>query len=66
MVLSPYFSDEEVITSLRQQFPKEQQYTINFGFWLNNAQLTADGYIVQIMSRKFLIHSKLGFVIKEL
>ena len=66
MVLSPYFSDEECISHLRLQFPKDMQYKIDFKFWLGTGKLTRDGFIVQVMSRKFLIHKTLGIVLKEL
>lgn len=66
MVLSSYFSDEEVISNLRQQFPRDLQYNIDFKVWLNNGKLTSDGYIVQVLSRKFLIDKFTGVVIKEL
>lgn len=66
MVLSSYFSDEEVISNLRQQFPRDLQYSIDFKVWLNNGKLTSDGYIVQVLSRKFLIDKFTGVVIKEL
>ena len=66
MVLSSYFSDTEVITSLRQQFPRELQYSIDFKVWLNNAILTEKGFIIQVLSRKFLVDRYTGNVIKEL
>ena len=64
-VISIYCSDDEVISSLRQFYPREDQYRINFLHWLNTAKTTKDGIIVQVEERKFLLHPVLGTVIKE-
>ena len=66
MVLSAYFSDEEVVSNLRQQFPRDLQYSIDFLVWLNNAKLTEAGYVVKVLSRTFLVDKYTGRVIKEL
>lgn len=61
-----YFSDEELIHNLRLQFPREEQYAINFKQALNSARFTSDGIVITVEKRKFLIHKILGVVIKEL
>ena len=61
-----YFSDEELIHNLRMQFPREEQYSVNFKQALNTARYTSDGIVITVEKRKFLIHSILGVVLKEL
>ena len=61
-----YFSDSDVIASLRQRFDREEMYTINFKYWLNTMKKTKDGLVVQVENRKFLIHPYTGLVLKEL
>lgn len=61
-----YFSDDEVIHNLRLQFPREEQYTINFKQALNTARYTSEGIVVTVERRKFLIHHILGVVLREL
>ena len=63
--LSPYFSDDDLINSLRKYYPKNKQYTVNFQYWLHTAKKIKDGIIIQIASRKFLIDFYTGSVIKE-
>lgn len=63
--LSPYFSDADVICSLRKYYKKEEQYTVNFQYWLHTAKKIKDGIIIQIGSRKFLIDFYTGSIIKE-
>lgn len=63
--LSPYFDDNTLIMSLRKYYPKNEQYSINFKYWLHTAKKTKDGIIIQIASRKFLINFYTGSVIKE-
>lgn len=64
-VVGAYFSDEEVISSLRRQFPRYQQYRIDFLSWLHTARLTSDGFVVQVFNRKFLVDKYTGSVIRE-
>lgn len=64
-MISPYFSDKTLISSLRKYYKKEEQYSINFGYWLHTAKKTKDGIIIQIASRKFLVDYYTGSVIKE-
>ena len=66
MVLSPYFSDADLINSLRACFSRDEQYTIDFHFWLSTAKLTSEGFIIQVKSRRFLIDKMVGCVIREL
>lgn len=61
-----YFSDEELIHNLRLQFPREEQYTINFKQALNSARFTSEGIVITVERRKFLIHTIFGVVIREL
>ena len=61
-----YFSDDELIHNLRMQFPREQQYTVNFKQALNTAKYTSEGIVITVERRKFLIHNILGVVLKEL
>lgn len=64
-VVSPYFSDSTVISSLRKYYKKDEQYTVDFSYWLHNAKIVKDGILIQIGSRKFLIEEYTGSVIKE-
>ena len=61
-----YFSDDELIHNLRMQFPREEQYTVNFKQALNTARYTSDGIVITVEKRKFLIHNILGVVLKEI
>ena len=61
-----YFSDEELIHNLRMEFPREEQYRINFKQALNTARYTSDGIVITVEKRKFLIHNILGVVLREL
>ena len=63
--LSPYFSDADLISSLRKYYKNEEQYIVNFKYWLHTAKKIKDGIIIQIASRKFLIDFYTGSVIKE-
>lgn len=66
MGIGVYFSDEELIANLRQEFDREEQYRIDFRQWLNTAKYTNQGIILTVESRKFLIHEYTGTVIKEI
>lgn len=61
-----YFSDDELIHNLRLHFPKDEQYSVNFKQALNTARFTSEGIVITVEKRKFLIHTILGVVIKEL
>lgn len=65
MKLTPYASDKEIIASLRKYFRKEDQYTINFEYWLNFAIKTNNGILIKIKHREFLVDYYTGSVIKE-
>ena len=65
MKLTPYTSDKEIIASLRKYFNKEEQYSINFEYWLNFAIKTNNGVLIKIKHREFLIDEFSGTVIKE-
>ena len=66
MGLSLYFSEQDIISSLRQQFHRDEQYRIDFRYWLNTLRRTSDGFVVQVENRRFLIHEHTGMVLKEL
>ena len=63
--LSPYFSDADLISSLRKYYKKEEQYTINFQYWLHTAKKIKDGILINVAGRKFLVDFYSGSVIKE-
>lgn len=63
--LSPYFNDADLISSLRKYYKKEEQYTINFQYWLHTAKKIKEGILVNIAGRKFLVDFYSGSVIKE-
>ena len=65
-ILSPYFSDYEVISSLRQYYKDSEQYSINFEYWLQRKRITKDGIIVNIAGKQFLIDYYTGSVIKQM
>ena len=58
MGIGVYFSDEELIANLRQEFDREEQYRIDFRQWLNTARYTNQGIILTVESRKFLNHKQ--------
>lgn len=61
-----YATDEETVNSIRAYYPCEEQYRINFEYWLHTARKTKEGILVNVGSRKFLLHPVLGTVISEL
>lgn len=63
--LSPYFNDADLISSLRKYYKKEEQYTINFQYWLHTAKKIKEGILINIAGRKFLVDFYSGSVIKE-
>ena len=63
--VSPYFSDKTVIQSIRKYFNSDEQYSINFKYYLNFAVNTDDGILIKIKDRKFLVDYYSGIVIKE-
>lgn len=64
-MISPYFSDKDLISSLRKYYSESEAYIINFSFWLHTAKKIEDGIIIQIASRIFLVDYYTGSVIKE-
>lgn len=64
-MISPYFSNDTLISSLRKYYKKEEQYNVNFKYWLSTAHKVKDGMIVNIAGRKFLIDYYTGSVLKE-
>ena len=66
MGIGVYFSDEELIANLRQEFDREEQYRIDFRQWLNTAEYTNQGIVISVESRKFIIHEYTGTVIREI
>ena len=65
MSVTSYASDKEIIASLMKYFNKEEQYCINFKYWLNFAIKTNNGILIKIKNREFLIDEFSGSVIKE-
>lgn len=65
MSVTPYASNKEIIASIRKYFNNEEQYNINFEYWLNTAIKTNNGIIIKIKHREFLIDYYSGSVIKE-
>lgn len=66
MALTAYASDKSVISSLRKYYNRDEQYNVDFRYWLHTAKKTKDGIMVQIGSRRFLIDEYTGSVIKEI
>lgn len=64
-IISQYCTDEETVNSIRAYYSREEQYSINFEYWLHTACKTKDGVLITVGSRKFLLHPVLGTVIKE-
>lgn len=64
-MISPYFSNKDLINSLKKYFNSEEQYTINFEYYLNFAIKTNNGILIKIKHREFLIDYYTGSVIKE-
>ena len=64
-VISPHVSDDEVVSNLRQEFDREDQYAIDFKYWLHTAYIVRGGVLVTVKSRKFLLHQNTGTVIRE-
>ena len=64
-VVSKYFSDETVISSLRGHYDANEMYSINFHYWLHTATITKDGILVRVGSRRFLVDEFTGAVIRE-
>ena len=63
--VSPYFSNDTLIASLRKYCNKNEQYSINFEYWLNFAVKTNNGILIKIKHREFLVDYYTGSVIKE-
>lgn len=64
-VISPYLPDNEVISCLRQMFDRDEQYSVDFQYWLSTARVVREGVLVDVMSRKFLLDYHTGAVIRE-
>lgn len=64
-VVSNYFSDETVISSLRGFYDENERYSINFHYWLHTATITKDGILIRVGSRMFLVEEFTGTVIRE-
>lgn len=62
MGVSPYFSDDELVSNLKTAFDVTDRGRINFYSWLNTAKYTDDGIIVQVEDRFFRVHAHLGVV----
>jgi hypothetical protein len=65
MSLTPYASNKTIIMSIMKYFNSNEQYSINFEYYLNFAVNTNDGILIKIKDRKFLVDYYSGSVIKE-
>lgn len=65
MSVTPYASNKTIIASIRKYFNNDEQYSINFEYWLNFAIKTNNGVLVKIKNREFLVDYYTGSVIKE-
>ena len=66
MGVTPYASNKAIITSIRKYFNNDEQYSINFEYYLNFAKITNNGVLIKIKQREFLIDYFSGTVIKEI
>ena len=64
-IISAYLSDNEVISQLRQRFDRDEQYRIDFRYWLSTARVVRDGVLIDVGSRHFLLDAGTGAVIRE-
>ena len=64
-VVSKYFADETVISSLRGFYDENKRYSINFHYWLHTGTITKDGILIRVGARMFLIEEFTGAVIRE-
>ena len=64
--VSKYVSDKTIIASLRKFYGADEQYTVNFYYWLHTAVPVKDGILVLVGSRSFLIDEYTGSVIREI
>lgn len=65
-VVSPYISDDEVVSSLRGWFDATDWYRIDFHYWLSStARVVRDGVCVNVGSRCFIVNVDTGNVIRE-
>lgn len=65
MSVTPYADNSEIISSIRKYYNRNEQYTINFEYFLNFAIKTNNGILIKIKHREFLIDYYTGSVIKE-
>lgn len=64
-MISPYFSDADLISSLRKYYGVDERFTVDFRYWLHTAKRVKDGILISVGSRKFLIGEFTGSVIRE-
>ena len=65
MSVTPYVDNKEIIASIRKYYNRNEQYIIDFEYWLNFAIKTNNGILIKIENREFLIDYYTGSVIKE-
>ena len=65
-VVSKYFADETVISSLRGFYDENERYSINFQYWLHTATITKDGILIRVGARMFLVEEFTGTVVREI
>ena len=62
MVVSPYFTDDDLISQLRLHFEDELQWDIDFKVFLNRIVDRGNDYYLRIRGREFSIDKITGVV----
>ena len=62
ITLSPYFTDNEVVSQLRPFFSTEEMWRIDFHNLLSQAEDKGDYFELKIFKRVFIIHKLTGMV----
>lgn len=60
MAISPFFTDEDLISQLRVQFDYEQMYDFDFKQILGQVEDRGDDYFLRFRGRKFSIDKMTG------
>lgn len=64
MALSPYFSDEELISNLRTQFDYEEMFDVDFKQLFHQIEEREKDYFLRFRGRRFSI-DKITACVKE-
>lgn len=62
MVVSEYFSDEELSSQLRMFFDAEEQYDVDFRIFFNQIEERESDYYLEIRGKQFSIDKITGSV----